>query len=180
MEEYEEGKKNCIDTFGSPVEEYEIRFIEGDSAEEDLAKAFKLDQNNLELFFDCEILTDRKKAELYFLLDVCGMDPRTADQYEVSLFDGDLDEAAVNLFDEIYLSEIPGSVRNYIDYKAFARDLKMGGDFVEFEFGGVTYTCTNANDLFPTRTGGSFSTGGKLGIWCDFFLPPKREKRISG
>ena len=147
MEEYEEGKKICADSFGSPVEEFEIQFIEGDSAEEDLAEVFKLDQNNLELFFDCEMLTDRKKAELYFLMGVCGMDLRTADQYDVSLFDGDLDEAAVNLFDEIYLSEIPGSVRNYIDYKAFARDLKTGGDFVEFEFGGVTYTCTNANDF---------------------------------
>lgn len=149
MEEYEEGKKNCIDTFGSPVEEFEIQFIEGDSAEDDLAKAFRLDQNNLERFFDCEVLSDGSKAKIYFLMDVCGMDFQDADQSvdDVVLFDGDLDEAATDFFNEIYLSEIPGSVRNYIDYKAFARDLETGGDFYEFEFGGVTYTCTNANDF---------------------------------
>jgi hypothetical protein len=64
---------------------------------------------------------------------------------DVSLFPGELKEAAEALFDECYLSEIPEHVRSYIDYEAFARDCRLSGDMYEFEFNGDTWTCTNAN-----------------------------------
>jgi hypothetical protein len=64
---------------------------------------------------------------------------------EPSIYEGELKDAAEELFDECYLSDIPESVRNYIDYAAFARDCELGGDMTEFEFAGTTYTCTNAS-----------------------------------
>ncbi len=38
-------------------------------------------------------------------------------------------------------------IEEYFDYEALARDLDMGGDTVEFEFGGQTWVLTNANSL---------------------------------
>jgi antirestriction protein len=68
---------------------------------------------------------------------------------EVCITESSLLDAATELFDECYLTEIPKESRDfigrYIDYEAFARDCEIGGDMREFEFGGKTYTCTNAN-----------------------------------
>ncbi|MDE3207948.1 MAG: antirestriction protein ArdA [Pseudomonadota bacterium] len=64
---------------------------------------------------------------------------------EVSLYSGRLEDAAEEMFDEIYLHEIPEHLHSYIDYKAFTRDCEYSSDFVEFEFDSETYTCTNAS-----------------------------------
>lgn len=55
--------------------------------------------------------------------------------------------AATDLFDDCYAQQIPEGLRMYVDYEAFARDLSFGGDFVEFDYQGETFTCTNANGL---------------------------------
>lgn len=44
---------------------------------------------------------------------------------------------AEELFDDCYASEIPENLRSYIDYEAFARDLKF--DYTSVDFGGVEY-----------------------------------------
>lgn len=36
-------------------------------------------------------------------------------------------------------------VNRYFYYKQYAYDKEVSGEFVEFEFGGKTYTCTNSN-----------------------------------
>ena len=66
---------------------------------------------------------------------------------DVCLFTGSLQDAADNLFDDCYAHQIPEALRVYIDYEAFARDLRLGGDFVGFDYQGETFTCTNANGL---------------------------------
>ena len=68
---------------------------------------------------------------------------RLASDY--TIVESDLLDAATELFDECYGESIPDSAKMYIDYESFARDCRLGGDMVEFEFGGNTYTCTNAN-----------------------------------
>lgn len=47
-----------------------------------------------------------------------------------------LQEAATDLFDECYASQILEGLRAYIDYEAFARDLRLGGDFVKLYYQG--------------------------------------------
>ena len=66
---------------------------------------------------------------------------------DVCLSSSSLQDAATDLFDECYAHQIPGALRVYVDYEAFARDLRLGGDFVEFDYQGETFTCTNANGL---------------------------------
>lgn len=40
------------------------------------------------------------------------------------------------LFDELYLHEVPEAVRNYIDYDSWVQDLQLGGDYSILEHKG--------------------------------------------
>lgn len=146
-EDYTAKAEALRDSFGHPVEEFELQFIDGDSEEADLFTASGVNQANLEQFFD-EVLTldDHQKPAFFYLTSVlnCSIEQALDKIDEPSIYEGELKEAAEQLFDECYLSDIPESVRNYIDYAAFARDCEMGGDMTEFEFAGTTYTVTNA------------------------------------
>ena len=147
LEEFNEKMKNCRDSFGSPIEEFEIQFIDGTDQESDLAKAVRLDQTNLEDFFDLTELDNDDQAKVFYLIDQCNYSVKDVwENYEdVMLYSGDLEEAGQELFDELYLSEIPEHLRSYIDYQQFSKDCELSGDMSEFEFAGETYTCTNAN-----------------------------------
>jgi hypothetical protein len=153
FEEYTEKAAGLLNSSGAPVEEFMIDYIDGDDAQ--LFEACKVDQSNLEFWFDeVESLKDHEKAALFYLVSVNGQDMDEALQNrgghvrnidDVILFQGELKEAAEELFDECYLSEIPEHVRAYIDYDSFAQDCRLNGDMYEFEFNGETWTCTNAN-----------------------------------
>lgn len=137
------------DSFGLPVEEYEIQFIDGDAADAQLFDAAGINQASI-LFFIDEImeLDDHQKPGLYFLLDIgYEIDDAISRIDDVMIQEGNLEEAAEQLFDEIYLDRIPVNLQNYIDYSAFARDCEFSGDFREFEFSGATYCCINANGI---------------------------------
>jgi hypothetical protein len=131
------------------VEEFEIDYIDGDDA--DLFKACGINQSNLEKWFDeVECLDDWEKVQLFYVMDmniVRDLDEGLEKREDVQIFEGIMERAAEDLFDEIYAHEIPEHLRCYIDYKAFANDCRCGGDMVEFTFEGTTYTCTNANSI---------------------------------
>jgi len=136
------------DRFGAPVEEFSIEYLDGDDSK--LFEACKINQTNLDTWFDdIESLDSQEKAALYYLTDCNGSDPDDAlgSLDDVSLYEGSLLDAATELFDECYLSEVPQAIQNYIDYDAFARDCRLGGDMYEFEFGGSTWTVTNASEV---------------------------------
>ena len=71
MDDYQAKFDANRDRFGLPVEEYEIQFIDGDSADSQLFEAAGIDQATIEFFID-EImgLDDYQKPGLYFLLDM--------------------------------------------------------------------------------------------------------------
>jgi hypothetical protein len=135
------------DVYGNPVEEFEIQIVDGDAEEVDLFTACGVNQANLEQFFD-DVLTldDHQKPAFFYLMNVlnCSIEQALDKIDEPSIYEGELKDAAEELFDECYLSDIPESVRNYIDYAAFARDCELAGDMTEFDFAGTTYTVTNA------------------------------------
>ena len=152
--DYEEKAADLTDSFGFPVEEFEIEVIDGTQAEVQLATAMEVNQGNLEACLEVLDGDESDWPALFYLLDngVINDLAEALDKIdEVCLYDGPLLDAATELFDECYLCEIPKEPRNsigrYIDYKAFARDCQIGGDMSEFEFAGKTYTCTNANDI---------------------------------
>jgi hypothetical protein len=63
------------------------------------------------------------------------------------MFDGSLYDAATELFNDCYLSDVPEAVQPYIDYEAFANDCRLGGDMYEFRLDGTTWTVTNAGEV---------------------------------
>jgi hypothetical protein len=147
-EEYTTKQEALRDRFGNEVEEFEIQYIDGDDSQ--LFEACKIHQGDLDTWFDdIETLEDNEKTALFFLMDGLGynLDSALSSVDDVCLYEGPLLDAATELFDEIYLPEVPEAVQYYIDYAAFAYDCQMGGDMVEFTYEGTTYTCTNANGI---------------------------------
>ena len=147
-EEFETKQEALCDRFGNEVEEFEIQYLDGEDGQ--LFEACRIHQGDLTPWFDdIEPLEDYEKAALFYLTNCAGY--RLNDALEkladVCISECSLIEAASELFDEVYLSEVPESVRNYIDYDAFANDCRLGGDMCEFRFGGTTYTCTNASGV---------------------------------
>lgn len=148
LEDYNEKAASLKDCWGNPVEEFEIQYIDGDDS--DLFNAISINQSNMATWFDdVEPLNENEKAALYYLVSVVGYNLSSAlDKIEeVTLYDGRLEDAAEELFDECYAHEIPENLRNYIDYKSFARDCELGGDMCEFNYNGSTYTCTNSSGI---------------------------------
>lgn len=149
MESYTKQVEVAVNVDGQPVEEFEIQPNYDVSSE--LFKACGINQSNLEQWFDeIDLLNDGQKVALFYLMDnnVCkDLDDAISQLDDVSISECNIEEAATQLFDDCYLSEVPKAVHIYIDYEAFARDCQMGGDIVEFKFDGVTYTCTNASSL---------------------------------
>jgi hypothetical protein len=136
------------DRFGSPVEEFELQYLDGEDGQ--LFEACKIHQGNLDTWFDdIETLEDYEKAALFYLVDQAGyrLDQALEKLEDVCISECSLIDAASELFDECYLPEVPEAVRNYIDYDAFARDCRLGGDMCEFIYAGTTYTCTNASGV---------------------------------
>lgn len=145
--EFTEKSSAIANEFGGPIEEFFIEF--GDGFDEELFDECQISSENLEQWFYIDTLDASEKIALYFLINCAGSDLDSALQNlgDANIFEGDYLDAATDLFDEIYLHEIPNHLQNYIDYESFARDLKYGGDSIEFEYAGNTYTCTNANSF---------------------------------
>jgi len=152
FEEYETKSAALKDSFGNPVEEFEIDVIDGTAEECALAKAAKVTQGEIDEFL--EFINDSDEGSwptIFYLMDNLSMEfnqaRREADNY--SVVESSLKDYAYELADECYLSSLDKETRQwvsqYFDYDRFANDLRVGGDCVEFEFGGKTFTCTNAN-----------------------------------
>lgn len=155
FDEFEEKLSNTTDRFGWMVEEVEIDVIDGTKEELELVNAIGVNQGNLKEVIEYLDTSDENEwPALFFLLDhniVQSFEDAKDKVEDVCITESRLIDAASELFDECYLSEIPkqsrGFIERYIDYGAFARDCEIGGDMREFEFGGKTYTCTNPNAI---------------------------------
>lgn len=148
LEAYTEKSECLLDSFGNPVEEFEIQFIDGDDCE--LFSACGINQGNLHTWFETIVdLGDQEKTALFYLRSIlgCGLENALDKLEDVNLSEGNLKDIAETLFDEFYLNDVPESVRAYIDYEKYARDCELGGDLCEFDFNGTTWTCTNASSL---------------------------------
>ncbi len=153
FEEYQENVELVKSSFGNPVDEFEIQVIDGSKKECDLVKAIRINQVNLEEVMEYIDTSDENEwPTVFFLLNdnICyDLDDAKRKSRDYSVSKWGLLDAATELFDDCYLCLIPKASRQlieqYIDYDKFANDCEKNGDMVEFEFGGETYTCTNAN-----------------------------------
>ena len=124
-------------------EEVEIQFIDGEAHEPSLFKAADINQSNISTWFDeLEGLSTDDATRLCFLLDYLNMEDALSRYDEVCLHYGTAEDYAQEIIEET--TEIPESLRYYINYEAIARDMRMNGEIIEIERDLIV---TNANDF---------------------------------
>ncbi len=146
-EEYRQKADKAVNSYGDPVEEFEIQFIDGDYVDVELAKAWGLNQADLARYFDAaEKWDDMEKLEFIIAVGECGysFDPDSVapSDFDVTIYhEENLQDLAVQFVEEGLFGDVPESLRFYIDYEAIARDL--GFDYTETTIAGydVVYQC---------------------------------------
>lgn len=147
VDEYRAKAGKLLNRYGSPVEEFEIQFIEGDDIDVQFAKACELYQSTIEAFFDCaESWGDDDKTRYIIAVGECGydiaLDDSAPDLPEIDIYEEDsLKDLAMQFVDEGLFGEVPQSFVHYIDYDAIARDLAV--DYSETRIAGknLIYRC---------------------------------------
>jgi antirestriction protein len=139
LAEYEAG------VLESGAEEYMIDLVDADF-NSTIFYGMKVSQCNIEESFELSDVLGKMNEEqltaVEFLLD-CGHSINFAlDNFDdVCISSESLDDYAYGLMTECY--DVPENLMNYLDYRAFGRDLKCEGSVVELN----GYLITNANDF---------------------------------
>ena len=145
-EEFDEKSKNVKNDLGNSVEEFIIRFIDGDGLDGELADAIKLDQTNFRLFlYRVDEWTDLEKIDVIIAVGDCGypFNEHTYPQdFDISLYEeNSMEDLARHFVDEGLYGDIPTGLQNYIDYEAIARDLSMEYDEITIAGQSYIYHC---------------------------------------
>lgn len=146
-EEYDTKARTNRNAYGGLVEEYEIQFIDGESIDCELARAWGLHQGNFADFLEkAEEWSDEQKTRYFIAVGECGFDHAdvSSDPYatDIDLYEvDDMRELAEQFVDEGLFGAIPEHLANYIDYDAIAHDLAM--DYTETVINGqsLIYRC---------------------------------------
>lgn len=145
-EEYSRKATDLRNSYGDPVEEFEIQFIDGEAIDCELAKAIGINQANFPQFLICaEEWDENEKIAVIIAVDECGyaFDDNTApSDFEVDIYRVDsMRDLAEQFVDEGLFGDIPDHLANYIDHDAIARDLAI--DYSETIIGGdrLIYRC---------------------------------------
>ena len=145
-EDYREKAAKARNSYGHPVEEFEIQFIDGGALDFDLSRAIDLNQANLAQFFTCaETCDEHDKIKIILAVGQCGyaFEPATdPDDFDVDIYRVDsMRDLAIEFVKDGLLGDIPEHLQNYIDYDAIARDLAV--DYSEAIIGGerLIYRC---------------------------------------
>lgn len=147
FEEYQGEAAKALNDYGQPVEEFEIQFIDGERLDADLARAFGLNQCNIQHFLEAaEDWREYQKFAFIIAVGECGysFDPDCddVDDLDVDIFEvATLRELAEQFIDEGLFGEIPEPLQFYIDYDAIARDLGMDHSSIEIAGTSLVYRC---------------------------------------
>lgn len=146
LEDYREQAAKAVNSFGAPVEEFEIQFIDGDDIDCALASAIGLNQAHLAQFFNVvEAWDDEDKTRVILAVGECGysFDANTQpDDFDLDIYEGiTLRELAEQFVDDGLFGDIPERLQFYVNYDAIARDL--GFDYTEATVAGtrLIYRC---------------------------------------
>ena len=136
-----------MNTYGDPVEEFEIQFIDGEDLDCELAKAIGLNQANFADFLElADAWEEWQKINTIIAVVECGydFDPQNdPDHYGIDLYFVDsMKELAEQFVEEGLYGDIPESLQYYIDYDAIARDLAV--EYTETQIAGerMVYRCS--------------------------------------
>ena len=133
LEDYEAKCAKNFNSWGGLVEEYMIDICDGPMLACELASAIKLNQCNLQAFFDaldwCD--DDLVKACIMYdnnITDVDLKDYDPSDAEGLYLYeDMSWTDVAEEFVDGGYLGDVPDHLSQYIDYDRVARDLSDNG-----------------------------------------------------
>lgn len=129
--------------------QFAISLPEGDEDMEDLFEKCKITHKNFDLWVDdVDRFDDLERAALFWLLDSCNYSDAYSAVSQVknaNIVTGSGIRQAEEMFHEMY--DVPDAVRAYINYDAYLDDLVKEGTFDEFDYNGITYTITNADQL---------------------------------
>mgnify|MGYP000689222089 FL=1 len=143
-EQYIEKSNRLHNSYGQPVEEFEIQFIDGNLYQ--LFDACCINQCNLKIWFErVESLSTEQQIKLCYRCEVLGdtliqgLD-KLDDEGELS--DSSLMEYIYNYVDDIDLFDNANIVvQRYFDYEAYAQDLVINGEIDKFSYQNTNYVC---------------------------------------
>ena len=141
-DDYLEKSRKLRNEHGDPVEEFEIQFIDGETIDSELAKAWDINQCNVSAFLEaCDNWHEFQKIIFIIAVGECGYqfdETGNPEDFDVDYYEMDsLKELAEHFVDEGFYGEIPESLQFYIDYDAIARDLAV--DYSEITIAGTRY-----------------------------------------
>ena len=142
-EEYNEKSSKLKNSYGWPVEEFELQFIDGESIDAKLFEALGVHQGNFSAFLEAaEDWSEDDKIKVIIAVGEVGykfdFGKDSPDQFDVDLYEIDsLRDLAMQFVEEGLYGTIPESIQNYLDYDAIARDLGM--DYSEITIDGTHY-----------------------------------------
>lgn len=142
-EEYNERASKLLNSYGWPVEEFEIQFIDGESIDCELFRALGIHQGNFAAYLEAvEDWSEDDKIKVIIAVGEAGykfdLGKDTPDQFDIDLYELDsMKDLAEQFVEEGLFGEIPASIQNYLDYDAIARDLGM--DYSEIRIDGTNY-----------------------------------------
>ena len=131
VEEYTKQAATLKNGYGDPVEEFEIQFIDGEEIDCGLAKAWGVNQANIDGFIEAAIdWHDDLKTRYIIAVLECGYSHdqfvENPDGIEIEFYEiGGMKTLAEQFVDEGLFGEIPKPLVNYIDLEAIARDLSV-------------------------------------------------------
>ena len=131
VEEYNEKSSKLRNSYGQPVEEFELQFIDGESIDADLFKALGVHQGNFSAYLEAaKEWSEDDKIKVIIAIGEAGyrfdLGKDAPDQFDVDLYQMDsLKKLAEQFVEEGLYGEIPKALQYYIDYEAIARDLGM-------------------------------------------------------
>ena len=130
VEDYEREAKACRNSFGQPVEEFEIEFIDGGHMDCELARAIGLNQANFALYLDrIDAWNVYEMQAVIIAVGECGYaftEDTAPDDLDIDVYHVDsMRDLAIELVEEGLFGDIPKPLESYIDYDAIARDLAV-------------------------------------------------------
>jgi len=132
-EEFHKLVAKVTDSFGQPVEEFEIQFIDGGQLPCELFEAWKPGQSEVARFIDaCEDWWEDSFLMAIIAMRDLGYRPTDVvddpDALDITLYRTDsLKDLAHDFVEEGLFGEIADNVQCYLDHEAIARDLAIDG-----------------------------------------------------
>ena len=141
--EYEDKASKLRNSYGQPVEEFELQFIDGEGIDADLFKALNIHQGNFQAYLEAvEDWIEEDKIKVIIAVGEAGykfdLGTDAPDQFDIDLYELDsMKELAEQFVEEGLFGDIPEALRNYIDHDAIARELGM--DYSQIRINGTNY-----------------------------------------